>query len=380
VATFHPDTVLVLGAGFSSNAGLPLASEFTTELLNLRGLRLDGPSASLVRFIRSFVDLTFGEGVARSADQWPELEDIFTLVDLAANSGHHLGPSFPAAKLRLVRRAILVLMIRMLDRAYTAGKRRSDPPWLALQAFFQQMDVNTTSVLSMNWDTVVERGLARTRGLTNFEYGCGARRAVLQKGNLVRRVSRAQDVAHILKPHGSVNWLYCDACREIFWVPPDEDSRVARIIFRRSDWDAVADPVWTTPPSVLSPQCPECEADAIGTRFATFSYRKALEFPMFASSWRTAEEQLKWARDWVFIGYSMPAADFEFKHLLKRIQLTETTRPRITVITGGAGSDATIARYERFFGTVSSERHYFRTGLNDQAMDHLRALGALAPI
>ncbi|WP_363755744.1 hypothetical protein [Sphingobium sp. LSP13-1-1.1] len=37
----------------------------------------------------------------------------------------------------------------------------------------------------------------------------------------------------------------------------------------------------------------------------------------------------------MFIGYSMPAADFEFKHLLKRVQLTEGDRPDITVITGG---------------------------------------------
>jgi hypothetical protein len=370
--------VLIVGAGFSSNAGLPLASQFTTDLLNIRGLRLDGPSALLVRFIRSFVDETFGEGMTRSPDQWPELEDIFTLVDLAANTGHHLGPNYPAARLRLVRRAILVRMIRMLDRAYTAGESRADANWQALETLFAEVNVDDVSVLSMNWDTVIERGLGRTSSIGKFEYGCGARRALIERGEVVARPSRARRVAHVLKPHGSINWLYCDACREIFWLPPDSAGQVARMIFRRSDWDAVGLATAVRPPSVLSTRCPDCHAEALGTRFATFSYRKALEFPMFASSWRTAEEQLKWARDWVFVGYSMPAADFEFKHLLKRIQLTETTRPRITVITGGGGADATIARFERFFGTVSSERHYFPDGLNAHAMNHLRSLGAMA--
>lgn len=92
-ARFQPSNVLIVGAGFSKNAGLPLVSDFTKELLNLRRLRLDGPNGVLVRFIRQFVDTTYGEGVARTPDQWPDLEDVFTLVDLAANSGHHLGPA-----------------------------------------------------------------------------------------------------------------------------------------------------------------------------------------------------------------------------------------------------------------------------------------------
>jgi hypothetical protein len=165
----------------------------------------------------------------------------------------------------------------------------------------------------------------------------------------------------------------------MFWVPPGEGSRVARTLFRRQDWERVGG-ASARAPSALSPDCPACEAvDALGSRFATFSYRKALEFPMFATTWRTAEEQLKWARDWIFIGYSMPAADYEFKHLLKRIQLTETIRPRMTVITRGTAADATVARYERFFGTVSSERNYFTEGLNDAALDHLRGLGIMVP-
>jgi hypothetical protein len=55
---------------------------------------------------------------------------------------------------------------------------------------------------------------------------------------------------------------------------------------------------------------------------------------MHAASWRTAEKFLKSASDWIFVGYSMPAADFEFKYLLKRVQLGQLARPRITVISG----------------------------------------------
>jgi hypothetical protein len=83
--------------------------------------------------------------------------------------------------------------------------------------------------------------------------------------------------------------------------------------------------------------------------------------------------------DWVFIGYSMPAADFEFKHLLKRVQLTEGERPNITVITGGADADAdaTVNRFKKFFGDVQGKRFFFTNGLDSAALDHLETIQVL---
>jgi hypothetical protein len=98
---------------------------------------------------------------------------------------------------------------------------------------------------------------------------------------------------------------------------------------------------------------------------------------MFAASWRTAEQRLKRAADWIFVGYSLPAADFEFKHLLKRIQLSERDRPRITVITKGDAGEETIDRYRKFFGTVSRQRKYLRDGFDNEALDHLRSIDVL---
>ena len=98
---------------------------------------------------------------------------------------------------------------------------------------------------------------------------------------------------------------------------------------------------------------------------------------MHAASWRTAETYLESTVDWVFVGYSMPSADFEFRDLLKRVQLTEKTRPNITVILGGAGADATITRFKKFFGDVPQERHFLTGGLDDYALAHLEKIQVL---
>ena len=31
----------------------------------------------------------------------------------------------------------------------------------------------------------------------------------------------------VVKIHGSVNWLYCDNCRQLYWFPADDAIRVA---------------------------------------------------------------------------------------------------------------------------------------------------------
>lgn len=375
---FQPQQLMIVGAGFSANAGLPLASQFTGQLLDVERLVSDGPSNGQVRFLKAFVDKIFGEGAERSADEWPEMEDILTLVDLSANTGHHLGPDFSPSQLRVVRRAIIVRMIRMLAQAYRRRQKSPDDSWRKLEALFGAFDLEKTAILSMNWDTVFEQGVARTQLVRRVDYGFEATACDLSKGKLTRRRLTDGPRLNILKPHGSANWLYCDACRETFWLPPSEHEPIAKTLFRKRDWEAIS--AFTrlkTKPGVLEPACPHCQANALGTRFATFSYRKALDFPMHAGSWRAAEAYLKRSSDWVFFGYSMPAADFEFKHLLKRVQLSEKYRPSITVITGGSGADETISRFERFFGDVSGERTYFRKGLNDEVLEHLRKIGVL---
>lgn len=78
----------------------------------------------------------------------------------------------------------------------------------------------------------------------------------------------------------------------------------------------------------------------------------------------------------------MPPADFEFKHMLKRVQLAERRRPKITVITGGSADAqwATTERYRKFFGDKPLERKYLDVSEVDEVLDHLRAIGALHPV
>ena len=83
---------------------------------------------------------------------------------------------------------------------------------------------------------------------------------------------------------------------------------------------------------------------------------------------------LRKADRWIFIGYSLPAADYEFKHLLKRVQLSRKKRPGFVVITGGSKEDyaSTYANgYRRGFSGAKLKKgeNVFWKGLSQKAID-----------
>jgi hypothetical protein len=375
--------LFIVGAGFSYNAGLPLATGFTKALLApATPLKPNHPNAILNAAIRRFVNDAFGGGATVAASNWPPLEDIFTTIDLAANTGHHLGPNYSASLLRTMRRALIVRFMRMLRIAYNERARRPDSNWRNLECFLDGIDVSEAAFLSLNWDTVIESGLSRTQGLHNVDYACGAFAAEFNKSGAIKRrlFKPAVPTLRLLKPHGSVNWMYCDCCSRMYWFEPQETARIASRLFKASDSEAVYDLIRRRAAAVKKKAlCPVCKAETLGTRFATFSYRKALDFPMHLATWTEAERQLRRARNWIFIGYSLPPADYEFKFLLKRVQLSRPDPPRVIVITSGGARSETAKNYKKFFGTKTiPPADIFADGLSDGALSHLKALGALS--
>lgn len=69
-------------------------------------------------------------------------------------------------------------------------------------------------------------------------------------------------------------------------------------------------------------------------------------------------------------GYSLPGADYEFKHLLKRVQLSRKKPPEFVVITGGSETDSeyTYLNYQRFFGRdIKKDENFLRDGFSNAA-------------
>jgi len=355
-------TVFIVGAGFSANAGLPLQSEFTEIFLRANSYTT-GKSKDLMPFLGEFVEKTFGFEADHDLSSYPELEDVFTLLDLSANTGHHLGAHYSPRDLRMLRRMLLSRTIHMLNTAYYAGKSKPKPERKRFLEFLKGLSAERHQFVSLNWDTVLEGGLDEVSSLCTPMYSSEIRLGFIEDDELIPKPTPAKsDRLLIAKMHGSINWLYCDCCRRTHAVPFDQVSRLGSQVLQSDEGEKLYG-------NKARPRlsCPYCSVD-LSVRLATFSFQKALRTPMFESSWLGAEKALRDAKKWVFIGYSLPAADFEFKYLLKRVQLARAIPPELTVVTKAPDpvDSAALRSYRKFFGEDSFTVFY--KGLTQTAM------------
>jgi hypothetical protein len=361
------EIVFVVGAGFSKYAGLPLQADFTEALVKTGQPK--SPSEPLVLYLRQFISRVFDHSAQAKSKYWPSLEDLFTCIDMAANTGHHLGSADSPRDLRTARRILLSRVMWMLEERYSVAAIKKTTDWSRLDDLFTHIDLARTAFISINWDTVIERKLSEKHRVRSFDYGCEAKAARMPSGGSEGEIQTVPSTAHavgIVKMHGSVNWLYCDNCRSMYWFPPEQALQVATQLVSKQEAKRLSLPggcwsTWT---------CPACADVRLTTRIATFSLLKALDFPMFQKSWFSAEQLLRHSKKWVFIGYSLPTADFEFKYLLKRVQLSRQP-PEFVVITGGTPeqADVTYRNYQRFFGrSIRRRGGFFDGGLSPDAI------------
>jgi hypothetical protein len=355
-------TAYIVGAGLSYYAGLPLQSDFTKKLLAARDFD-EGPSQAMVAHLDKFVHKVFHLPTDAEPSQWPELEDIFTFIDLSANTGHHLGREYSPRDLRRMRRVLIARTIRMLQQSYKKAKRSSDQKWVQIVNFVKKLNVIDSRFISLNWDTSLESIILENHKECQLSYGKSIRPAMFQGETEIETLpAESWPEIQLSKMHGSMNWLYCDNCRRIFWFSPTDTLKVADQIIRKDEWRKI-DPEFK---SKKARHCCFCGVE-LGTRIATFSYRKALDFRMFQRSWERADRHLRDSERWVFIGYSLPGADFEFKYLLKRVELARTKRPEIIIVSGGTeeATSRTLKNYQGIFGSrIKDGVTFHRNGLD----------------
>jgi hypothetical protein len=332
--------VLFLGSGFSAELGLPVSSRVQDQLLEAKA---DTPSegrreAFISKVISTFWKEVFGWTESQNR---PSLEDHFTQIDLAANSGHYLGRAYGPKRLRALRRLTIHRIFRLLDVEPKAAPH--------IDALIRRLTTDfQVSFVTTNWDIMAERCLERL-GIPFF----------YSNQSDVRNPARLQTGLPVWKLHGSGNWGYCDLCRSLItseiglgkiamhfgWLLEAEDFRLFS-----GGKNVVRD---------LDSQFRECVScrGRVAVRVATFSYRKHLDVPFFQSIWDEARASLRSADRWLFVGYSMPEADVEIRHLLKTAELahSDSARPRIDVVL--KSDETALVRYQRLFGKSIKSVH-----------------------
>jgi len=331
-----PKLALILGSGFSKVAGLPTTADIPSKFLETPD-NSNLPSEideEINDILKNFWKKIFGYS---ESNDFPSLENHFTLLDLAANSGHHLGEYYSPKRLRAIRRMSIHRVFQLL----TAGKKNK----IIHKTLRELNDNYDLSIVTLNWDIVVEKHLYRED--INFHYPIKTFKFASKDFGAPWKHKGVP----IIKIHGSTNWVYCDSCRRFFTGKIASSALNKKTFLETMDFE-----IFNSDKKIVKSlglyrkdrRCPYCKNTMAG-RVATFSYRKGFSIAQFQSIWERAHAALREADQWLIIGYSMPEADFEFLHLLKSAELGRKSPRRLSIKVITKGNIETAQRYRGFF-------------------------------
>ena len=304
-------TTFVLGSGFSKNSGLPVQSEFA-NLLFANDFTSDLDQV-ITKTLKEFLNNVFrwSEG-----DYLPTFEDIFTCIDLSSGKNQNLGIKYDPEALRSIQKMIIYRVFSVLDRRFSF----SEDIKKLLRFFVKPTDEGSDSnFIVLNWDIVLEKHLMQLGLQSRIDYCC-------HSYDWINPVDIQQKGIPVCKMHGSSNWVYCKNCKTLFFdlyrklslhtkagLEKSDIRRFDKTFTKKRFYDALG----------ISAQDRECRScrNMPSTHIVTFSYIKAFDTRIYSSIWGAAEKLLADSNHWVFIGYSLPEADYELKHLLKLAQL-----------------------------------------------------------
>jgi hypothetical protein len=157
--------------------------------------------------------------------------------------------------------------------------------------------IDDISIISTNYDIFVDNSLAETLDTEDpgnaVDYG-------VEFKNQSHWGAPVDGSVELYKVHGSLNWLYCPACSDLFITP-----------FQKGAAQIAEDPMGAT--------CSRCDTLRSPVIIPPTFY-KDMSNVHLANIWRRAESSLMDADQLIFCGYSFPQADTHIKYMLKRAE------------------------------------------------------------
>lgn len=313
-------TVFILGAGFSAPAGLPTQNQLAKELFS-QELFSKNVVNNYLEIQRKFIAMLEDDfGVKESNRYLPLLEDIYTPIDRSILENASFRSFHPEELLNL-RHVLDTLLISVINSKSKHNKASDYIHKFAKYLIELSKDRtpsnykvnNPVAVITTNWDTLLDFSIHnRIKEGENctIDYMCYINS--LNKDDTpstipaIEALKDGKFTIKLLKIHGSINWLQCPKCQRIF-----------AHFFQRLHAFGI----------IEQKPCTYCVKNFDYSPENTPKLRTLMLMPTFEKDlsnfqtkliWRNAGNEISSAEEIIFIGYSFPLADFEFRQLLFR--------------------------------------------------------------
>lgn len=225
-------------------------------------------------------------------------------------------------------------------------------------------NIDCVSVISTNWDILLDNSIKeiirRSGEKAVVDYCC----YISSHNPYDDTVKPGLEVLgqggfniKLLKLHGSYNWLQCPRCLRVY---VEFNQKIAVNQYENKNSCRHCD-------NNFKPQ----KSHILTSNLIMPTFLKDFSNPQYKLIWQNAGVELAEATKVVFIGYSLPQADFEMRQLLARMIREDA---EIEVVTKGSESRPStkdlIERYNVFFGKRKPKyfyegvTHYINNNLN----------------
>jgi hypothetical protein len=337
------NTCFILGAGFSNPAKIPTQNGLLRNIFQPE-------YADCLKHIKNIFGLEESDENKLLKD--PALEDVFTFLDKII-TGNDTAAGFDIKKAYDAKRDLINYIIKdlsgMLKKMH--GERRYEYFFNSL-ADRKKNDNETNTVITFNWDTIPDfyinhafQDMGENNGV---DYGCydwdyDDKDAYVPS---MLRKEKGYKTIKLFKLHGSINWIY-----------KKEDGALY-----------VKEQTGACPGGL--PLETEEERNEYEHIFMTPTFLKDFSNLHTKSMWHNAGFDLLKAKRLVFLGCSLPLADYEFRYMLLKTAVRNKENTIIVTIYPGLEDESKKEIKSRFRALFAGNKLVFReTDIADFLID-----------
>lgn len=307
--------IVFLGAGASAAEGAPiqgnLFEEFYFEYRKGRDLRIKKiVEPHLKQFFNSFFNIDFDKDLKNIS--FPTFEEVLGMIEMAIDRQENfVGFKSMGSQPNLywIKENLIFLIAVILDIKL---KRPVEHHKKLISRLVKENKLRKTAFISLNYDILIDNALVDQYTDYHLDYGVEFVN-FFKKGDWV--IPNPQKAIYLLKPHGSLNWLYCPTCILMELTPKEKGA--AQLVFEPKE-------------------CTKCGCN-MSPIIIPPTFKKIMTNIYLQETWRLMEKIMKETKSIVFCGYSFPDADLHIKYLLKRVELLQNGSPIIYVVNSHTG-------------------------------------------
>lgn len=333
--TMNRKTVFILGAGFSYPAGIPSQGQLLSSIYDYElNPELEKCRTNLTSFIKAVF------GLDKEQIKNIDLEDIYTPIHQSVKSGGYLKGYSPSV-LAKIQNQLNLLIAHVIDNPRLGTELEDEYINLFVERLIEdkakdRTDRDRAAIISLNWDILLDKKLFElippSKGTVDYACHCAGYKGGASLEPAMKARGAGKYTIKLMKLHGSLSWLSCPSCNRLFI---NKHKKIGIEGFKQKAG------------------CHKCEKVILDPEIILPTFQKEFNKLHFQMIWNQAGIELFEATKIVFIGYSFPLADFDFRSLITRYARKDVEVD--VVLTNDDSSKEAADRYRAYFGCKINE-------------------------